>query len=148
MGKSKVGTYSFSLVAGIIFLVVSSYFFEKSYTFVQNSEVTVGVVSKLKHKSKRDPIKQRNKGVKRLKTTYYPVITFRDRDNNEVTFVSDLGREKGAQSVGDEVEIFFNPDNPKDAEINSFFSLWMLPTGLLFFGIVFFTYGYYGKRRS
>ena len=64
---------------------------------------------------------------------YYPIVKFADRAGQEHTLYSSVGSYPPSYAVGDHAPILYDPADPKHAEINSFFSLWLLP---LVFGIL------------
>lgn len=59
--------------------------------------------------------------------TYYPVVRFADAEGRDVTFTSSTGSNPPSHREGDRVEVLYDPRDPNDAEINSFFSLWFGP---------------------
>ncbi len=84
--------------------------------------------------------------------TYSPIVQFEDQYGNQVLFHSSNGSNPPSYSVGETVEVLFDPESPDDAKINGFFSLWggVLILGIL--GTVFFAVGgaiiYFGVKRS
>ncbi len=61
-----------------------------------------------------------------------PVITFTTEDGETITAEPYQERnttvDVNGYSVGDEVEVFYNPDNPRDMFINDFMHVWFIPT--------------------
>ena len=91
---------------------------------------------------------------------YYPIIRYADTAGQEHTLYSGTGSFPPAYAVGDRVSVLYNPANPKDAKVNSFSDLWLLPlilgilggfdllVGLfLFFGVPFIV-GWAEKRAA
>ena len=73
-----------------------------------------------------------------------PVVQFTTEDGQSVTAEPYQERnttvDVDGYRVGDEVEVFYNPDNPRDMFINDFMHVWFVPTlmggmGTLFGGI-------------
>jgi hypothetical protein len=57
-------------------------------------------------------------------TVFYPVFSFSDSKGEGHTIYSTWGSFPPAYSVGEKVNVLYSPKNPKDAKIESFFSLW------------------------
>ena len=61
---------------------------------------------------------------------YYPEIKY-DYDGKEYAFQLRTGSEKPLADKGEKIDLYVNPDNPKDVLINTFMYLWVGPTLLL-----------------
>ena len=68
---------------------------------------------------------------------YAPVFTFRDRTGETHTVLSSIARALPAGDVGDRIAILYDPDNPKNAEVNSFVSIWGLSIIVGSLGVIF-----------
>jgi len=82
--------------------------------------------------------------------TYAPVIRFTDKSGNSYSFTSSTSSNPPSYSIGESIEVLYNPVSPSDAKIKGFFSIWggILILGIL--GIVFFGIGisfFIGKNR-
>lgn len=62
-----------------------------------------------------------------------PVVRFSTAASNEVTFRSNISSTPSPFRVGQSVQVYYRPANPKDARIKHFGSLWFKP--LLFAGM-------------
>jgi hypothetical protein len=60
-------------------------------------------------------------------TVYYPIIRFADKAGQEHTLYSTSGSFPPAYEVGERVSVLYDPANPKEAKVNSFTGLWLLP---------------------
>ena len=69
----------------------------------------------------------------RYRTLYYPDIRYQTEDGKNITFTSSSGSYPSPYRKGDKVEILYDPENPLEARIMSFRSMWLFP--VLFFGI-------------
>lgn len=86
---------------------------------------------------------------------YTPVVRFRTAKGKEITF-EELGKEKPAPyAIGDRVQVLYPPQSPRNARIDSYSSLWGLPTIVGILGVAFatagggmFLYGMLGKRKK
>ncbi len=68
-------------------------------------------------------------------TSYYPVVSFRARDEQIYTFRSNSSDEDA--EVGDKVRVLYKSSNPGDARINSFWHLWGMGLVVFLVGLVF-----------
>jgi len=77
---------------------------------------------------------------------FYPMVRFRSADGREVTFRSRVGRNPASYAVGDPVMVLYDPQNPSDAMVESFFRLWFGPLMLSIVGSLFggIGWGYWG----
>jgi hypothetical protein len=57
-------------------------------------------------------------------TVFYPVFSFSDSKGEGHTIYSTWGSFPPAYSVGEKVNVLYSLENPKDAKIESFFSVW------------------------
>lgn len=75
-------------------------------------------------------------------TAYAPFISFKTKDGQAFTFLSNVGYGKQfAFHDGDEVPVIYRPDDPESAKIYSLFELFGLPVVLFVFGGVFWLCG-------
>lgn len=70
--------------------------------------------------------------------TYAPVFTFSDAKEQEHTIVSSSSSSPVAYEVNEKVEVLYLADEPSEAKLNSFFSLWGLPVILGVIGVMQF----------
>lgn len=57
-------------------------------------------------------------------TTYKPVVQFTSDRGERIEFISSVGSNPPSYAKGEKVEVLYLADNPRDAKINGFFSLW------------------------
>src|SRR6218665_1718264 len=74
-------------------------------------------------------------------TTYCPVVRFKAKTGQEITFTSSVSSNPPSYSVDETVEILYDPADPKEANINGFASLWLVPLILGILGTIFFLIG-------
>jgi hypothetical protein len=86
--------------------------------------------------------------------TYTPVVAFTADNGATVSFTSSFSSQPAAYAVGEKVEVLYAPDDPNDARIKGFGSLWLGPLimgvlGLVFSGIGFgiLTAGRLNKKK-
>ena len=69
--------------------------------------------------------------------TEAPVVQFQTSNGTEIIFESEVGSNPPSHGVGETVEVFYDPEDPQKAVINSFVHLWLLPTVLAGVGGIF-----------
>lgn len=91
--------------------------------FLADAERTTGTVVALRE-DQRKPVStfEEPEGV-----TFTPIVTFRDERGREHRFASAGGSNPPSQDVGEQVEVVYDPDDPADAELAGFWSLWLGP---------------------
>ncbi len=87
----------------------------KTRSFVEQATRTEGTVVRLAESSSSDG------------TTYCPVFTFEDRSGNPHTVESSVSSSPPSHFVGEKVAVFYDPDDPDRAKIDSFIHLWLGP---------------------
>ena len=70
-------------------------------------------------------------------TTYFPVVAFTTLEGRNVTFTASTGSNPPAFEPGEAVAVLYDPQDPQDAVIDAFFSLWFGPIIVGFMGLVF-----------
>lgn len=54
-----------------------------------------------------------------------PEVKFRTEQGREIQFTSSVSSKPPSYSVGETVEVIYQPDRPDEAEVNSFMTLWL-----------------------
>ncbi|MBZ4033667.1 DUF3592 domain-containing protein [Flavobacterium sp. 17A] len=114
------------LMAGAIYLYVDK------QAFLEKAETVQGTVVEMIPKRSKES------------TTYSPVVSFKTKTGQTITYTSSTSSNPPSYNVGESVTIFYDPADPNDAEINGFFSLWLGVLILGFIGTVFFLIGFLG----
>jgi len=122
---------SFKWIASIFFVIGLGmlggglYAISSTVSFIQKAATGRGVVVSLERSRSSDSV------------SYYPVVKFTTREGQEFRFRSNVGSSPPSHRTGEAVTVLYNPANPHDAKIDSFFSLWGF--GLIFgaMGLVF-----------
>jgi hypothetical protein len=110
-------------------LLVGAYFlYQSTASFIEGAEEAPGTVINLSRSGSDEP-------------TYYPEVEFKTREGQEVVFFSSTGSNPASYSVGEKVVVLYEPENPTNAEIKSFFSLWAGALIVGGIGVVFFLVG-------
>jgi hypothetical protein len=112
----------FLIFSGSICLVIAFVSFLYFWHFVQTAAHAKGrIVQMLEHRDGDHG------------TAFFPVFSFRDDQGAEYTIHSSSGSFPPEYEVGDTVPVLYSAANPKNAKIDSLFSIWgiSLITGIL-----------------
>jgi hypothetical protein len=71
-----------------------------------------------------------------LSGAYYPVVEFRETGGSLVRFNDGVGSLPPDYSVGERVNIVYDPLNPKDARIYTWKRIWFVPTLFIAIGLL------------
>lgn len=74
---------------------------------------------------------------------YCPVVRFRARQGGTYTHYSDICSWPPSYEVGQEVRIYYDPQNPERVQMEDFFGTWFIPLLFGFMGLVFGSIGYF-----
>lgn len=129
--------FGVALIAGGLFA-----FFRRRAQLSRSIVTTGSVVELLPQRQSGDYVVEKNPadGVKiKPKYLYRPVISFKTESGRTVKFAASVSSRPKPFQIGDQVEVIYEPDQPKKAQINRFVYLWFNVLMLLFFG--FFALG-------
>ena len=126
------------LVLLFIVSLILIFFGVKEMNYVQNNLkngiITTGKVTEI--------IRTQSHEQKRSNTyTYYPQITFTDKNGDEISFVSKLGSDRPGYAKGQEVSVLYNSNDSHKAHINSFWGLYGVLVVLFGGALMFLTGG-------
>ncbi len=116
--------YVFTLI-GVGLLLGALLSYRHTMNFLAEAEVAQGIVIELERRRSSDS------------TVYYPRVEFTDRRGRSHQFSANVGSNPPSYSRGEQVTVFYLRDNPAQAKIGGFFSLWGLPLILGSIGAVF-----------
>lgn len=135
----KIIKYVF-LIIGLGLLVGTFFLYQNKKEFLDTAVTAKGTVIEL-IASRSDK-----------STTYKPVVSFTTKDGKQIKYISSVSSNPPSYHEGETVEIFYDPADPYDANINGFASLWLGPLILGIFGIIFFLIGFFiilfGKMKQ
>ena len=118
-------------VVGAILLVIGLIQILQTQIFLDESLETKGVVIDLHWKYDSEG-----------SAFAYPVFQFVDeRTGEEITVVSTQGSNPPSYSIGQEVYILYDPQNPHSAVIKSFWNIWFMSIILTSLGCIFLSVG-------
>jgi hypothetical protein len=69
------------------------------------------------------------------KYLYRPLVSFRTQDGRTIKFTPSIAMRPAPYQVGDRISVLYEPDRPKQAQINRFVYLW-------FYSIMFIAFGF------
>ena len=117
---------AFLLAGGLAMFVGGIWYAREAAVFLETTQKTAGMVLELK----------RERGVRGMRQDH-PIVRFIvSETGREAVFKSKVGLWPSPFEVGEAVEVAYNPDDPKQAEINSFWTIWLPPLGLMVFGLL------------
>ena len=112
------------LTLGVGLLLACAATFVHTLRFVTDAERSTGTVIDLDSQMSDGDI------------VYYPEVRFTTAEGRTVEFKSSSGS-SSPPDVGDRVEVLYDPDDPRDAQLSGFFSLWLWPIACGGLGIAF-----------
>src|ERR1700728_595686 len=125
------------LILGIFFalgvgLLIGSYFTVRhTRHFLQ---VAVSVPGVVVENILRESSSSRNQG---SSWSYYPRVHFQTAENLQIDFVAGTGSNPPSYSVNEPVTVLYDPQQPYNASLNSFTSLWGATIALVILGVAF-----------
>ncbi|MEX2160601.1 MAG: DUF3592 domain-containing protein [Anaerolineales bacterium] len=75
--------------------------------------------------------------------SYCPVVRFTTRDRQIFTHYSDICSWPASYEQGQQVGMYYDPDDPQQVQLDDFFGIWFLPLLFGFMGLVFGPIGYF-----
>ena len=124
--KAKNTILTLFLIIGLLFLGGAVWSLSSSLDLTKNGVAATGTIIDLDVDVSEDNSK-----------TYFPIIEFTTQDNQQVEFRSSMGSSRYRGSIGQHIEVLYDPINPRSAVIDSTFGVYgtSIITGI--FGVVF-----------
>jgi Protein of unknown function (DUF3592) len=122
------------LAIGVVLLIVGAVVLVLTVRFVAEAEHATGTVVDLSRRSDSDGT-----------VSYYPVVRFVTANGEAIEFVSSTGSSPASESPGDRVEVLYDPDDPKGAQLSGILHVWLPPIVLAIIGAV--SVAEAGRRR-
>ena len=120
----KIGGWGFIAVA-VITLTISFFVYRHVHGFVQSASRAQATITKLTERRDHDS-----------DIVYYPVFTFKDSKGQTHEIDSSSGQYPPAYKVGDTVTVLYQPEQPENAKLDSFFDIWGWAAMLGGFGVL------------
>jgi hypothetical protein len=116
---------------GLFFIGIAAIIYLVGVSFRSNAELTTGAVTGFSTVTDSDDNSQ----------TYCPIVQFSTETGQQVTYYSSTCNSPPAHQVGDQVEIYYDPENPEKAQIKGFWSQYLVVTILSCIGLPFVLFG-------
>ena len=113
------------MAIAVIVLLISLFVYHHSQKFIQSASRAQGTVTRLVKKSDGSD-----------SDSSYPVYTFEDSQGKQHEIYSSSGSYPPAYSVGEKVTVLYQPDDPQNAEMDSFMDKWFFSVMLAGFGLL------------
>lgn len=132
------------LVVGILFLLGTVLTLYSGVSKVNKGIETVGIIIDLDVSISDDKSK-----------SYFPIIEFTTQDNQKIEFRSSMGGSSYRGTIGQSIDVLYDPETPHDAVINSLFGIYGLSIIFGIFGGIFtliggipFAFGMVRKKKN
>jgi len=129
MRTISIVKYFFTAI-GLAMLIGAFFLFANTQDFIKNAHSVNGTVVDLVRSRSSDSV------------TYAPVVQFQTNSGDVIEFTSSSGSNPPSFYEGEMVEVLYPVFSPRDAKINSFFSLWGMSTIVGGIGFIFFLVGF------
>ena len=116
------------LIIGILLSVWGLWLYNRKKRWIASCGKAKGLIVSIE-------TKREHKSDGRISHTNYPIVEF-EFGGKTIRFQNEVGGTNYTE-VGKEVEIYFRPNKPQDAKINSFMSIWLLELVVLIIGLGF-----------
>ena len=129
----------FTVGLGSCMLLGALFFFSRSLVFAYRATSTTGKV--IEHEVNTSTSTGSGSNRSTTTTSYRPVVQFQTQGRS-IRFVSKAGDNSPQdQPVGSEVTVLFNPNDPNNAEIDSFSAIWGGSVFMIVFGTIWTVVG-------
>jgi cytochrome c oxidase assembly protein Cox11 len=114
-----------SLIVGLLLSALAYLFYTNSHTYLSTTKQASGIVSEVQEFTLEGEL------------SYKVYVTFDSETRKDVRFVFDIVKDKSAFTVGERIDLVYNPNVNETAVETSFFDLWG-------FAILFGSMGIFG----
>lgn len=105
---------SIFIIAGLGMIFGSFLSFNHTQEFIKAASTAEGTVIEMRQERSKKSI------------TYFPVFKYQTQQGKIIHVKSSVGTNPPEYQIGAKVNVLYHPNNPNEAEINSFWSLWLL----------------------
>lgn len=119
------------LIVSLPFLIIGLTDFHKAQLMVKSFESATGTVIDNEYRINPDP-----EDSAKVYRSYHPVVSFTTIQGNLYVFTDDVGSYPPDYAIGELVEVLYNSDDPRDATIYSWMSVWMGPLWVTVIGLL------------
>jgi uncharacterized protein DUF3592 len=114
MKKFRKFAFAF-LGVGALFLIIALLLWKQTRGFLAHARQTTGTVVELRE------VRDSDGG----SSTWKPVVNFVADDGRDITFAASFSSKPAPYDVGERVDVLYLPDDPLQARIKGFSSLWL-----------------------
>lgn len=122
----------------LLFVALTFYIFRMEKNYIKKCLLAPGVVIDLYESTDKDGV------------TYFPVVEY-NVEGRDYHLRGNGGSNPPSYHVGEKVEVYYKPSNPKDSQIKGFWSQWLFTVLLSFFAFLFsiftFVFGFKYKKQ-
>ncbi|KTC76883.1 DUF3592 domain-containing protein [Legionella brunensis] len=108
----------FLILASVVTLLLSGYYFVEGWRFTHNSIQTDGKIISFVTKTSQN-------NVNRAETLHYPLIRFQTKEGQSITFTGQFGFYLHKYEVGDSIPVLYHPHAPNHAIVGKFIAIWL-----------------------
>jgi Protein of unknown function (DUF3592) len=101
----------------LVLFSIAGYFFYETYTIIEISKKAQGHVTQITPRSSQN-------NIGRAEILFYPSVKFTTNKGQTITFESTFGNHIPTRVLGEKVMVLYNPDAPKQAQIDTFIEVW------------------------
>jgi hypothetical protein len=123
------------LCIGLLTLALAAFFGYRTYRLVKWGATAPGVVIENVMEERVDI--DREDHSRTVTRTYRPKVRFLSPSGEEMVFVSSVGFGRPAYGQGEAVEVLYDSAHPQEAQIKTFWSLWLGPILAGLMGVIF-----------
>jgi hypothetical protein len=120
-----------TVAVGILLLLIAAATFLFEMNYLRRAQLVVGTVTEL----------YRSLSVDSDGYTYCPVFEFSTQDGGKIKYRANVCASPPAYKVGDQRELYYDPNNTKHVQMNNFWSKYTAPFVFGVIGGVFFLFG-------
>ena len=121
------------LIIGLIAIAVGAGFAIHTQLFLSSSIAATGIVQSLVEQP----------GQQNMSSSYAPVFTFTAQDTQTYTITSHIASNPPGYTVGQQVKVLYQANDPSAARLDSFFQLWFVPLICSGIGVPFSLIGFF-----
>lgn len=136
----KTFVFKIFRIVGSILILIGLVLIISKILFIDQANSAVGTVTDIIQRKTQDS----------NDVIYSTQVQFQTTDGIVRTFTSGIKGSSPLYAVGSTVKVIYDPQNPQNAEINAFLTMWFLQTFLIFMGMFFLALSLSGlsKLRS
>lgn len=145
----RASPFTIMLMGGMIFLI-GLIWLGVTVKFVRHANRTMGMITEITKHAGMTHTTTRNGVVthRESQPVYRPIIRFYDREGNLRDVMESVGTSWKQWEANQAVPILYAPEDPSNACIDSFVSVWMFPLVTVGMGALFVMIGKMSKRMD